>query len=104
MKENIKLLFDIKIPEPTAAYLTPGHKYPVRDELTEMEHLAHVEFLIHNLKWVKFRHTKQEAIYSLPLWYSKRMKKQRADPMVKKKNKIKAVHFGVGFYSKSREK
>ena len=111
IKDTIKMLDNVKIPDTIAAFLAFCPKYPVRDEFNELQFLADVDSLLHNLKQENAPHEKLDEVNPLALWYCKRMKQQREDPMLKKmknymnKNNIKTVPFdqGMGFCLMSQE-
>ena len=105
VENTVKVLDDLKVPGVILEYLGQGPKHPVRDAFDEMQFLADVDSLLHNLKATDDANEKLDEVNALAHWYCKRMRKQTEEPMLKKvkahlsKNKLKAVPFdkGLGF-------
>ena len=97
--DTVKVLDDLKVPSKILEYLSLGPKHPILDKFNEIQFLADIDGLLHNLNSNGASKEKLDEVNALALWYNKEMKKQREDPMlneVKKyltKEKLKAVPF-----------
>ena len=99
---TIKIVDELEIPEVIKNYLALGPKHPVKDDFDELQFLADIDALLHDMKAAGEPNEKVDEVNAQTLWYCKQMKKQRPDPMLKKvntylkRNGIKAVPFDKG--------